>query len=68
MCKTGFKVIKEEYGNEDSIHLDVRTIPIPGISVRVSSEIGDIQKGKLILNVSLMQDSQLPEPGDLADR
>ena len=51
MCKTGFKVIKEEYGNEDSIHLAVRTVQIPGISVRVSSEIGNIQKGRLILKM-----------------
>lgn len=51
MCKTGFKVIKEEYGDEDSVYLAVRTIPVPGISVRVSSEIGNIQKGKLVLRM-----------------
>jgi hypothetical protein len=49
MCKTGFKIIKEEYGNDDSQHLAVRTIPIPNVSGRVSSELGDVQKGKLVL-------------------
>jgi hypothetical protein len=51
MCKSAFKIVKEEYGNEDSVHLTVSTIPIPGISNRVSSEVGDIQKGRLVLKM-----------------
>ncbi|KIW66690.1 hypothetical protein PV04_05998 [Phialophora macrospora] len=52
MCKSAFKIVKEEYGNEDSIHLAVSTIPIPGISNRVSSQVGDIQRGRLVLKMS----------------
>lgn len=51
MCKTGFKIIKEEYGNDDSQHLSVRTLPIPYVSGRVSSEVGDVQRGKLVLQM-----------------
>jgi hypothetical protein len=51
MCKSTFKVIKEEYGSEDSLHLVVRTISIPDISSRTSSEAGNIQRGKLVLQM-----------------
>jgi hypothetical protein len=51
MCKSSFKILKEEYGSEDSLHLAVRTIPIPDISGRTSSEVGNIQRGKLVLQM-----------------
>ncbi|KIW94189.1 uncharacterized protein Z519_05505 [Cladophialophora bantiana CBS 173.52] len=70
MCKGGFKVIKEEYGTEDSDHLHVRAIVIPGIAGHLSSEAGDIQKGKLMLKMSDMKrmfDTQLEKMYRLID-
>ncbi|ETI22823.1 hypothetical protein G647_06899 [Cladophialophora carrionii CBS 160.54] len=52
MCKGAFKIVKEEYGNEDSVHLAVSTIPIPDMSNRVSSEVGGVQRGRLVLKMS----------------
>lgn len=54
MARTTFKVIKEEFGNEDQQYLPERNIPIPGISVRASSDAGDVQKGKLVLKMQVI--------------
>ncbi|KIV84831.1 hypothetical protein PV11_00585 [Exophiala sideris] len=70
MARTTFKVIKEEYGNEDHQHLPVRNIPIPGISVRACSDAGDVQKGKLTVprsDVQAMFDVQLEKMYRLVD-
>ena len=51
MAREGFKTIKEEYGSEESASLPVRRIPIPGVSVKESSEAGGVDRGKLILQM-----------------
>ena len=46
-----FRLIKESYGSEGSAPLLVRGIQIPGVSVKESSEVGGVVRGKLMLQM-----------------
>lgn len=49
MTKGQFKIIKEEFGNEDSMQLHQCAIEIQGLSSRDAVEVEGIRNGRLIL-------------------